>query len=309
MKEPMTFSTAATCGMRPGRRAVVGGLVAVMALSAGLGPVLALPPGASAWSQSIHSALRLVDGGPDIADPAVWRAGIEIKLDPNFKTYWRSPGDSGLPPLFTWTLSENVADVTVMWPAPYRFDDQAGSSIGYPEHVLLPLRVRLVDPRKPALLVLKVDYAVCEKICIPAKGEAQLALSPKGQSTVHARALDGVEARLPRPTRLGEAVAPGIVSASATPDGRGLMVTALVPETGGIVDIFTEGPDGWVFSAPLAVTTLPHTGGARLLTYRVGVDGRPKDGRLADLPLRFTMTAGQAAVEIEARLDSGGVAH
>lgn len=305
----MTGSTVPTCEMSRGRRWALAALGLAMAAVVGAVPVAALPPGASAWSQSLHSALRLVDGGPDIADPALWRAGIEIKLDPNFKTYWRTPGDSGLPPLFTWTQSENVAEVTVMWPAPYRFDDQAGSSIGYPDHVLLPLRVRLVDPRKPALLVLKVDYAVCEKICIPAKGEAQLALSPRGQSTLHARALDAVEAKLPKPIRLGEAVAPAITAAAASPDGKALMVTARVPETRGIVDIFTEGPDGWVFAAPLAVSTLPQPGGWRLLTYRVGIDGRPKDGQLADMPLRFTMTAGDEAVEIEARLDSGGVAH
>ncbi len=289
------------------------GFAAVLASAAGLAATVlvavAQPPGASAWSQTLHAALRLVDGGPDIADPARWRAGIEFKLDPNFKTYWRTPGDSGLPPVFNWAQSENIADVTVAWPAPYRFDDQAGSSIGYPDRVLLPLRVRLIDPRKPALLSVKVDYAVCEKICIPAKGEAQLTLSLKGQSTVHTRALDTVEARLPKPARLGDPGAPAIVSAVATPDGKALKVTALVPETRGIVDIFTEGPDGWVFSAPFPVSTLAQPGGARLLDYRVTVDGKPKDGRLADLPLRFTMTAGDDAVEVEAHLDSGGRAH
>jgi suppressor for copper-sensitivity B len=304
----MTISTTWSCGILAVRRAAAVGLCLAL-VAAGTPPAVAQPPGASAWSQTLHAALRLVDGGPDIADPALWRAGIEFRLDPNFKTYWRSPGDSGLPPVFSWGLSENVAEVTVAWPAPYRFEDQAGSSIGYVEHVLLPLRVRLADPRKPALLVLKVDYAICEKICIPAKGEAQIKLSPKGQSTAHARALDEAEARLPKPGRLGGSGAPAVLAAAATPDGRALTVTAKVPDTRGIVDIFTEGPDGWVFSAPMAVATLQQPDGTRQLTYRVTVDGRPKDGRLADMPVRFTMTAGDEAIEIDARLDLAGAAH
>ncbi len=221
-----------------------------------------------------------------------------VQDGPQLQDLLANPGDSGLPPSFDWSQSENIAGVEVSWPAPYRFDDQAGSSIGYAEHVVLPLRVRLRDARKPARLVLALDYAVCEKICIPAKGEARLSLSPRGQSTAHVRTVDQALARLPKQTRLGEAGAPSILSAAASAEGRFLIVTAVAPETRGIVDVFAEGPEGWVFSAPVPVSTLPHAGGGRLLTYRIAVDGKPRDGRLADLPLRFTMTAGDEAIEV-----------
>ncbi|MHB2166985.1 protein-disulfide reductase DsbD domain-containing protein [Alsobacter sp. R-9] len=282
-------------------------LACVCAAVVEAGPAAA--PGASPWSPGLHSAIRLVDGGPDIADTAAWRAGLEFRMDAGFKTYWRTPGDSGLPPTFDWTGSENVADVAVSWPAPYRFDDQAGSSIGYVETVLLPLRVTLADPRKPARLTLKLDYAVCEKICIPARGETQLVLSPRGQSTTHAVALDRAVSRVPRPVPFGDHAAPSIASASATPDGKALKVTAHVPRTPGIVDVFTEGPDGWSFSAPVPLAVLDRPDGSRTLTYRVTVDTRPAGARLADLPLRFTVTAGEEAVETSTKLDGKGDAH
>ena len=60
------------------------------------------------------------------------RAGIEIRLDPGWKTYWRYPGDSGVPPTLDFAGSENVKSVTALWPAPQRFADGAGGhSIGY----------------------------------------------------------------------------------------------------------------------------------------------------------------------------------
>ena len=59
------------------------------------------------------------------------RAGIELRLAPGWKTYWRYPGDSGIPPRFDFAKSRNVKSVTVRWPAPQRLTDESGTSIGY----------------------------------------------------------------------------------------------------------------------------------------------------------------------------------
>src|SRR5690349_18182355 len=79
----------------------------------------AQPVKSPASAQGFHSSARLISGG---RQDAALLAGIEITLDPGFKTYWRNPGDSGLPPRFDWSGSENVADVEIRYPAPYRHE-------------------------------------------------------------------------------------------------------------------------------------------------------------------------------------------
>ena len=106
---------------------------------------------ASAWDAEPHAAARLIAGAAPRSADAPWlRAGIEIRLDPGWKTYWRYPGDSGVPPTLDFAGSENVKSVTVLWPAPTRFADGAGGhSIGYHGDVVLPLHV-LAEGRRQA---------------------------------------------------------------------------------------------------------------------------------------------------------------
>src|SRR5437899_11365323 len=86
-----------------------------------------------------HSAVRLLAGS---RSGAVLLGGIAFQLQPGWKTYWRSPGDSGVPPRFDFSKSENIEAVTVLWPAPMKFDDGAGGhSLGYHHQVVLPLRI------------------------------------------------------------------------------------------------------------------------------------------------------------------------
>ena len=97
---------------------------------------------ASDWDAEAHTASRLIAGSIfRTSEAAFLRAGVEIRLDPGWKTYWRYPGDSGVPPSLDFAASENVKSVTMLWPAPKRFADGAGGhSIGYKGEVVLPLR-------------------------------------------------------------------------------------------------------------------------------------------------------------------------
>ncbi|MBN8919634.1 MAG: cytochrome C biogenesis protein, partial [Rhizobiales bacterium] len=109
----------------------------------GLHPAVAQSQTASAWQRQQHSAARLISAEAEKGrEGTVWRAGVEITLDPGWKTYWRNPGDSGIPPRFNFSASTNVRDVKVAWPAPARFADGVGMSIGYADRVILPLRIR-----------------------------------------------------------------------------------------------------------------------------------------------------------------------
>jgi DsbC/DsbD-like thiol-disulfide interchange protein len=114
---------------------------------------------ASAWQRDGHSALRLLAGS---RSGAVLLGGIAIELQPGWKTYWRTPGDSGVPPRFDFSRSENIEAITVLWPAPSKFDDGAGGySLGYKKQVVLPLRIVAKNADKPVTLRADINYAVC----------------------------------------------------------------------------------------------------------------------------------------------------
>src|SRR5215475_5186729 len=120
---------------------------------------------ASPWQREGHAAVRLLAGS---RSGAVLLGGVAFQLQPGWKTYWRTPGDSGVPPRFDFSKSENVEAVTVLWPAPLMFDDGAGGhALGYHDKVVLPLRIVVKNADKPVTLRAAINYAVCNKICIP----------------------------------------------------------------------------------------------------------------------------------------------
>jgi DsbC/DsbD-like thiol-disulfide interchange protein len=114
---------------------------------------LAAAADASAWDGDARSGIRLI-GGAETTDGGsrLLRAGLEIRLSPGWKTYWRYPGDSGVPPNFDFGKSENVKSVNVLWPAPQRLADSEGVTIGYKTGVVFPLKVVPQDPDKPVIL-------------------------------------------------------------------------------------------------------------------------------------------------------------
>src|ERR1700748_2959942 len=152
----------------PPRPAALFALAAIASLL----PLKAQAQDASPWQKGTHAAVRLLAGsrsGP------VLLGGVAVQLDPGWKTYWRTSGDSGVPPRFDFSKSDNVEAVTVLWPAPTKFDDGAGGfSLGYHDQVVLPLRIVPKSNDKPVTLRANINYAVCEKICIPIEASAGL---------------------------------------------------------------------------------------------------------------------------------------
>ena len=202
--------------------------VALAALFAA--PAYAAGPFESDWSTSAKSRARLIADADG--------AGLEIALSPGAITYWRDPGEAGVPPSFDFSKSENVAKVEVFFPAPTRIDEPDGSvAFGYRDAVTLPLRVTPADPARPVRLVVHVDYGVCEQICLPARADATLALADKDASP-HAAALAQARARVPKE------VAPEALGAVASPSGDKAwrLCFAATPR-----EMFLEAPEGfWV---------------------------------------------------------------
>ena len=173
------------------------------------------------------------------------RAGVELKLDPGWHTYWRDPGDTGVPPTFDFSGSDNVKSATVQWPAPERFPDGAGgTSIGYVDHVILPVQVAPKDAAKQSLLHLKLGYAICGNLCIPAEAKLQLALNGNGAED---QAIAKAEIHVPRRVPLGPNTGPSkslaILAVHREPGKpHDRVVVDVAAPAGAPVDLFVEGP-------------------------------------------------------------------
>jgi DsbC/DsbD-like thiol-disulfide interchange protein len=269
-------------------------------------PVLALlgppPPGhaqdASPWIEGHRSRVRLLAGGPE---GAIQLAGVEIGLDPGFKTYWRNPGESGLPPAFDWSRSSNVGTVEVLWPAPSRSEDAGGVSYGYHGQVLFPVRVRPQDPAKPVSLGLKIDYGVCKDICIPAQAELSLALPASPPPSARA-AVEAALARVPKPQPLGAEGDLAVVGLMPTASaGTPRLAVKVRAPAGSNPSLFVEAPDNWfLLPAPQPFQTGPE---AATKTFLVDVLERPRDAA-GPVDLRFTLVAGDKAIETPMSLDA-----
>jgi DsbC/DsbD-like thiol-disulfide interchange protein len=116
-----------------------------------------------------------------VTDQGTHMAALELVLAPGWKTYWRSPGDAGIPPQFDWAGSNNLGTVRLHWPAPAVFDTNGMRSIGYHDVLVLPLEVTPLDPRQPIALQARVDLGVCKDICIPAMVDVAVDLPVAGR--------------------------------------------------------------------------------------------------------------------------------
>jgi DsbC/DsbD-like thiol-disulfide interchange protein len=252
---------------------------------------------ASAWDGDARSAVRLIAGSGAASAPM--RAGLEIRLKPGWHTYWRYPGDAGVPPRFDFSGSRNVEAVSVLWPAPQRIPEQGLSAIGYTKDVILPIVVVPQNSENPITLRLKVDYAVCEKLCVPAQGTAELTLAA-GQSSRDA-ALANAQLRVPKKRALGEGSALAVRSIQreqSTPGSR-VNIDIAMP-AGANVELFVEGPTAdWALPLPTAVGAA----GAGVHRFAFDLDGAPPGARYEGALITVTAVAGDDAIEVTAPLD------
>jgi len=249
---------------------------------------------ASPWQSDVHSAVRLLAGS---RSGAVLLGGIAFQLQPGWKTYWRTPGDSGVPPRFDFSKSDNVEAVTVMWPAPLKFDDGAGGhSIGYHGQIVLPLRIVPKAPDKPVTLRAEINYAVCEKLCVPVEANVELGFNNVA-STEDANlraALDTV----PKPATIGDPNP--LTIRDVKRDGpKNVVVDVVVPDSRG-VNLFVEGPTlDWALPIPAPVERSPP--GVQRFSFEL--DGLPPGAKPDGAALKFTLVAPEKSYEFNTNLE------
>lgn len=238
----------------------------------------------SDWSQADESQLRLMLVA---AEDGLMNGGIEILLEPEWYTYWRNPGEAGVPPIFDFSRSENVASVEVRYPAPERYDDGASVSLIYRNEVVFPLSVAPVDAEKPVTLRLDARFGVCSEVCIPTSASSEVTTAPGRDIDPLSLARLGEFAR-----RIPKAPEPGRLDVeSVTVDGDALAIDVRMPESS-YSDLFADPPAGWYIGQPAFIERVD--GVSR---YRLSLAGRPPEAELRGQRFRFVAVAGGEAVE------------
>jgi DsbC/DsbD-like thiol-disulfide interchange protein len=249
---------------------------------------------ASPWLRDTHSAVRLLAGS---RSGSVLLGGIDFQLQPGWKTYWRTPGDSGVPPRFDFSKSENIEAVTVLWPAPTKFDDGAGGhSLGYHNEIVLPLRIVAKNADKPVTLRVDVGYAVCDKLCIPVEARPELTFSSVASTEDSAlfAALDTV----PKPANVGDPNP--LTIRDVKREGKSTVLVDVVAPDAREVSLFVEGPTpDWGLPVP---TLLEHSP-AGVKRFAFELDGLPPGAKPEGAALKLTLAGGERSYEFNINLE------
>jgi suppressor for copper-sensitivity B len=218
-------------------------------------------------------------------------AGVEVKLAAGWKTYWRSPGDAGLPPAISWKDSRNLAAADFDFPTPHRFSVLGIETIGYADHVVFPVKATPAQPGAPLGLRAELDLLVCADICVPEKFALSLDLpageaAPSPQAGLVARAFSAVP-------KDGPAAGVNLESVEAKGPAVRAVIAAAAPLT--TPDLFIETEPYLAFSAPKVALL----GGGRYEFHAAAVDA-PKDLDLAGKKLRLTLADGEVGADFTA---------
>ncbi len=198
-------------------------------------------------------------------------AALEIRLEPGWHTYWRAPGENGIPPQFDWSGSSNLRAVGIEWPKPIVFETYGARTIGYRERLVLPIRLDPETPDAPIDLELGMFFGICNDICIPANARVVHRIAPDTEPAGRER----IEAALA--TRAHSAAEAGVTGATCAirPDGEGHAVTATVrfaeaPPRAQIAVLEVPDPNVWI-GPPVAETNgTTVTAAARIQHYGAG---------------------------------------
>jgi DsbC/DsbD-like thiol-disulfide interchange protein len=273
-------------------------VLALAFLTLGLAPALAAGARASAWAEFREVRVRVLMLEPHPGDTTI-RGGIGIRLAPDYKTYWRSPGDSGVPPVVDMAGSEGLSAFELAFPFPTRFDDGAGGhSWGYKRDVILPFTAKR-EGNGPIRVKMKLDFAVCGTMCIPLS--AELTLDPgQPQPEDVTAALGRAHERLPK--RLSEAeIARKIVARRLA--GEGKQSFELDIRDAG------ESPDFTLFAEAKGYFHVADPVSSAPGVYRVQLMGRPSPGAGGKFgPVRLTFGTKNSAYEGVIDLDGLPVA-
>ncbi|AWU93638.1 protein-disulfide reductase DsbD family protein [Azospirillum ramasamyi] len=273
-------------------------LLLLLAVLAGGAFPAAAQDGVGSWIKAGQVEARLVSAVRGTGDLTALPLGLELQLEPGWKTYWRSPGDAGFAPRLDWSGSENLAEATLSYPAPHRFSVLGFETAGYDNAVLFPIQGKPVEPGKPVDLALTAELLVCSEICVPQTLNLALAL-PAGPADPSDAANDVARAQalVPRePT--------GLLRIDAVRASGGTLEVEATAADGFVTpDLFVETEPPLSFSAPKTV----FSDNDRHVRLTLTVTDPQPGLDLAGRAMTLTLVDGEKAVEAPATASAGGV--
>lgn len=261
---------------------------AIAALFLALAPIA---PGAAQVGSSLARPdiqTDLLIGGYDQSSPeSIW-VGVRVRLGPSWKTYWRSPGDSGLPSEFNWSKSSNLAGAETLWPVPHRLEVQGIETIGYTGEVVFPVRLKVRDPAVPTQVSLTLALYACSSICVRDDHVLTGTIQPGERVLAGQAIIDSWRKRLPGADPQALSISSVRVRQTSPP---AVEVTATARNGFVAPDLFVES-DPPVFSRKPQKTSAPD--GSTILTAEL--EGEKLED-LRNRPLRVTLVDGQNGTE------------
>ena len=290
----------------PGRVGFAAGILGLALAAAGVGQAAA-GVAASDWQDGEKGDVRLIAATDGVGEDGTVRLGLEVNLEPGWKTYWRSPGDAGIPPSIIWDGSANIGSTEFLWPAPERFSYYGLDTFGYGDQIVYPIDVVAANVGESLQLRGQVFLLICDDVCIPHDYSVSLDLpaGPGGPSD-HAGLLDRFRAQVP-----GDGSGVGL-----TLEASGLTGSAETPfvevafrssEPFVAPDLLVEGPEDVVFRAP-AIELSDDGLLARISVPAEDAFGDERALPLNAQPLMVTLVDGDRAMEAEIAPVFGGLA-
>ncbi|NEJ71307.1 cytochrome C biogenesis protein [Rhizobium phaseoli] len=241
----------------------------------------------SPWAENEGGRMRLVALAPDAGGKI--RAALQIEPKPGWITYWKEPGNTGIPPQLTIPAGSGVRLDAIGYPVPKHFFNGTVEDIGYDAPVTLPLSLKAAGKGEVEIDALAF-IGICKDICIPFQANFQLKLGPAIQSHPQEEAiLAAADVSLPKPPSADFDVTAQAMAA----DQKTLSLTLVLPAEGkGAPDIIVTGPSGYAFTKQI--------GGKRdgaVFKTNVAIGKLPKDYDISGKRWGVLVIDGERAME------------
>ena len=237
---------------------------------------------------------ELVAHAPDGVAPGkpLW-LGLAITHQPHWHTYWKNPGDSGLPTTFEWSLPAGVTAGPIEWPTPKKLPIGPLMNFGYEDTVLLPVAVTVPAGFAGNQLdvKLKADWLVCKDVCIPEGGEFTLSVPANAATAGQSALFQAAQAAKPQPVAGAQASAAVegnelVVKVAGLPAAWQGKAIGFFPETGGVINNAAQPKTAWDAGA---------------WTARVPLDPQRSESPTA-MPAVLTMAGAPAGLQVDVKL-------
>ncbi len=253
--------------------------------------IIALSSSASAfaasspWFDTDGARIRLIT--LPAADGKTIDAGLQIELQKGWKTYWRSPGASGLPPQLDFGGSKNIAATKLEYPTPTTFGDRKNLTAGYVKSVTLPIAVEPLFPNRPITLSASGLVGICGEVCVPVQFQLSVLEDGKGSST-----RDIASALLAAKSSKVQAAGDGFKIMKAIYKNGQLLVAAHVPDTTVKSAVLVEGPSDW-YLTPANAKSIENG----VAQYSVDLRDIPEGANPLETELRISVVSDNASIE------------